>query len=66
MESQALAHARIFTETVCPAQVLREAEARAAAVDAEWAQLQPQLAGDPLRYPPGALFLPVPMPHGVL
>ncbi len=34
------------------AQVLREAEARAAAVDAEWAVLAPRLAGDPARYPP--------------
>ena len=40
-----------------PSQVLREAEARAAAVDAEWAQLQPQLARDPQRYPPGTLPL---------
>ena len=33
------------------AQVLREAEARAAAVDAEWAALAPRLAAEPARYP---------------
>lgn len=41
------------TEGRPQAQVLREAEARAAAIDAEWAQLAPQLTADPQRYPPG-------------